>query len=59
MFWDGSPFSAESVPKIKHIYTKYYTLSMLLYEATMEDGLSVKIPTSESTDMLKQKIKIY
>jgi hypothetical protein len=32
---------------------------MLLYEATVQDGLSVKIPTSERTDMLKQKIKIY
>jgi hypothetical protein len=58
MFPDVSPFSADSVPKIKHIYTKYYTLSRLLCEATMQDGLSVKIPAPESKDMLKQKIKI-
>jgi hypothetical protein len=53
-----SPFSADIAPKIKRIYTKYYTLSMLLCEATMQDGLCVKIPAPESTDMPIQKIKI-
>jgi hypothetical protein len=31
---------------------------MLLCEATMQDGLSVKIPTPENTDIRIQKIKI-
>jgi hypothetical protein len=56
MFHDGRPFSADSVPAIKNIYTtRNSSMCTVLYEVTMQDGLSVKIPVSETTDILKRK----
>jgi hypothetical protein len=56
MFHDGQPFSADSVPAIKNIYTtRNSSKCTVLYEVTTQDGLSVKIQISETTDISKQK----